>query len=398
MRAFEGVTVLDFTQVLAGPFAVMQLALLGADVIKVEHPDSGDQTRGLMNAGEDVGMSPSFMGMNLNKRSLTLDLKQEEAVNIILDLLPGVDVIVENFKAGTMDRMGLGYAALRKKKPSLIYCALTGYGQTGPRAGEAAYDGAIQAASGMMSQTGHETTGPTRTGYMPVDMSTALNTAFAVSAALYRREKTGEGQLVDVAMLDTAVIMQASQFSNYLNQGTLVGLRGNASPTGQPTANVFPTSDGYIQITALRQPQVEKLFDELDLSDLLSNPDYATPDARLTHQQPVFDAMATKLVAKTTDKWMAQLAPAGIPVAEVKSVPDVAADPELFKRNALTTLPSPIEGQTEITVAKAGYVTDRDGPEVTSGPPLLGQHTDEILQSIGYDEQRISALRERGTI
>ena len=150
--AFEGIRILDFTQVLAGPFAVMQMALLGADVIKVEQPQTGDQTRGLMNAGEDLQMSPSFMGMNLNKRSLTLNLKDENAAEVIKKLLPTVDVIVENFKAGTMQRLGLDYESLRALKPDLIYCSITGYGQNGPKAGDAAYDGAIQASSGMMSQ------------------------------------------------------------------------------------------------------------------------------------------------------------------------------------------------------------------------------------------------------
>ena len=233
-QAFEGIKILDFTQVLAGPFSVMQLALLGAEVIKVEQPTTGDQTRGLMNVGEDIGLSPSFMGMNLNKRSLTLNLKSADAISIIKQLIVDTDVMVENFKAGTMERLGLGYEELKKIKPDLIYCSVTGYGQNGPKAGEAAYDGAIQAFTGMMSQTRHAETGPTRTGFMPVDMGTALNTAFSISTALYRKLATGEGQRIDVAMLDTALVMQAAQYSNYLNQGTLIGLPGNASPTHQP--------------------------------------------------------------------------------------------------------------------------------------------------------------------
>ena len=205
--AFSDVRILDFSQVLAGPFAVMQLALLGADVIKVEQPVIGDSTRGLMSEGQDESMSPAFMGMNLNKKSLTLDLKKPEAINIISRLIPDIDVVVENFKGGTMRRMGLDYDALRKINPDLIYCSVTGYGQTGAKAADDAYDGAIQASSGMMSQNGHPETGPTRTGYMPVDMSTALNTAFAISAALYRKVRTGKGQYIDVAMMDTAIIM-----------------------------------------------------------------------------------------------------------------------------------------------------------------------------------------------
>lgn len=396
--AFEGVTILDFTQVLAAPFAVMQLALLGAQVIKVEQPVTGDQTRGLMNVSEDALMSPSFMTVNLNKRSLTLNLKHEAGINIIKQLLPEVDVLVENFKAGTMARMGLDYETLKQLKPDLIYCSVTGYGQTGPKAGDAAYDGAIQAASGMMSQNGHPETGPTRTGYMPVDMSTALNTAFALSASLFRRAMTGQGQYIDVAMLDTAIVMQASQFSNYLNQGTLVGLRGNSSPTGQPTADVFHTLDGFIQITALRQPQVERLFAELDLSHLLREEIYSTPDKRLENPVGIVTAMNAVLATKSTSDWMRQLAPTGVPVAEIRSVEEVANDPDLVNRNALASLPSPNDQTKTIRVAKAGYVTNEDGPTIRSGPPQLGEHTDEILKSIGYDSVAIEKLRASGTV
>ncbi len=396
--AFEGIRILDFTQVLAGPFAVMQLALLGAEVIKVEQPLTGDQTRGLMNKGEDIGMSPSFMGMNLNKKSLTLNLKEPEAAEVIKKLLPSIDVVVENFKAGTMKRRGLDYETLREIKPDLIYCSLSGYGQTGSRAGEAAYDGAIQASSGMMSQNGHEETGPTRTGYMPVDMSTALNTAFAISASLHRKAKTGKGQFIDVAMLDTAVVMQAAQFSNYMNQGQLVGLRGNASPTGQPTANVFPTKDGHIQITALRQPQVEKLFAELGLSDMLKEDRYATPEARVSQKEPIFAAVSKGLADKTTTEWMEQLASQGIPVAEVRDLPEVSQDEDLAEREVFISLPSPVADNETIRVVKAGYVTNEDGPSVHSGPPLLGAHTEEILRDLGYDDEHLNELSNKGVI
>ncbi|MEK9869167.1 MAG: CoA transferase [Gammaproteobacteria bacterium] len=396
--AFSNVRILDFTQVLAGPFAAMQLALLGADVIKVENPSAGDQTRGLMNEGNDPAMSPSFMTVNLNKRSLTLNLKDQSAIEIIRRLIPTVDVVMENFKGGTMARLGLDYDTLREIKPDLIYCSITGYGQTGARAADAAYDGAIQAASGMMSQNGHAETGPTRTGYMPVDMSTALNTAFAVSSALYRKATTGSGQYIDVAMLDTAIIMQAAQFSNWLNQGTLVGLRGNASPTRQPTADVFPTADGHIQITALRQPQVEKLFAELNLAAMLEMPEFASPDMRIEHPAAIKTAMSDALSTRTTAEWMRILAAAGVPVAEVRELPEVAEDTELAHRNALKTLPSPLDPDKNITVAQAGYVTSEDGPATRSGPPLLGQHTEEILISIGYSMDEIQALRHAGTI
>jgi CoA:oxalate CoA-transferase len=396
--AFEGIRIIDFTQVLAGPFGVMQLALLGAEVIKVEQPGTGDQTRGLMNAGEDIGMSPSFMGMNLNKKSITLNLKSPDAVEIIKKLVIDADVVVENFKAGTMERMGLGYDVLNKIKPDLIYCSVTGYGQTGPKAGEAAYDGAIQASSGMMSQTGHSETGPTRTGFMPVDMSTALNTAFAISASLHRKAKTGKGQRIDLAMMDTAIVMQAAQYSNYLNQGSLIGLLGNASPTKQPTANVFPTSDGHVQVTALRQPQVEKLFNAIGKSEDLLRPEFSTPEQRVKNTPLVNDFMCDELGKHTTAHWMTTLAEVGIPVAEIRELPEVVKDPQFEHRGVFATVPSPADNKKEVTLVKAGFTTNEDGPTVRHGPPTLGEHNDEILGAIGLSPDEIQAYRDKGVV
>ena len=395
-QAFEGIRIVDFSQVLAAPFAVMQLALLGAEVIKVEHPVVGDQTRSLMNTGADHGMAPSFLGMNLNKKSITVNLKSSDGVAIIKKMIESADVVVENFKAGTMEQLGLGYDVMAEWKPDLIFCSVTGYGQTGPRAGEAAYDGAIQAASGMMSQNGHTSTGPTRTGYMPVDMATALNTAFAISAALYRKLSTGLGQRIDVAMLDTAVVMQAAQFSNYINQGNLVGLLGNASPTRQPTANVFETSDGSIQVTAIRQQQVETLFKAIGEAARLTEPDFATPAARIENHIDVHTAVAQAMLKKTTKQWITTLASQGIPVAEIKSVPEVSKDKSLHQRGVFTTHDSPLDDGESFTVVKAGYLLDQDGPQVRSVAPLLGQHTEQILISLGFDREVIQRFKATG--
>ncbi|HJL61426.1 MAG TPA: CoA transferase [Pseudomonadales bacterium] len=397
-QAFEGIRIIDFTQVLAGPFAVMQLALLGAEVIKVEQPETGDQTRGLMSNTRNQGMSPSFMGMNLNKKSITLNLNSAEAKEIVKKLVLEADVLVENFKAGTMQRMGLSYEELLVVKPDLIYCSVTGYGQDGPKAGEAAYDGAIQASSGMMSQTGHPTTGPTRTGFMPVDMSTALNTAFAISTSLYRKAQTGKGQYIDVAMMDTAVVMQAAQYDNYLNQGNLVGLLGNASPTKQPTANLFPTKDGFIQVTALSQSQIEKLFDALGKLEELEQPIFKTSEARVKNSDAVKKFLSEALKRNTTSYWMTNLSKAGIPVAEVRELPEVIEDPQFESREVFESIVSPLKSDESVTLVKAGYVMSKDGPTVHLNPPKLGEHTNEILGSLGYSEASISEFRQAGII
>ena len=397
-QAFSGIQILDFTQVFAGPFAVMQLALLGADVIKIEQPGTGDQTRGLMNASNDQSQSPSFLTMNANKRSLTLNLKSPEAVNLIKRLIETTDVVVENFKAGTMTKLGLDYECLKALKPDLIYCSITGYGQSGPKAGEAAYDGAIQAASGMMSQNGHLSSGPTRTGFMPVDMATALSTAFAISASLHRKATTGLGQYIDSAMLDTAIVMQASQFSNYLNQGQLLGLQGNASPTGQPTANVFPTQDGFIQITALKQNQIEQLFDALECSERLKESAFNDPLQRKQNPAVVNALLCEKLKGRTTHAWMNILPKKGIPTAEVKTIPEVLEDPQLLVREVIEQV-APTDANAEsIHIIKAGYAADQDGPSITRPPPKLGEHTQEILLSLNLTSSEIDTLRSLGVI
>lgn len=397
-QAFADIRVLDFTQVLAGPFAVMQLALLGAEVIKIEQPGSGDQTRSLMQKA--VGSpepAPSFLTCNVNKRSLTLNLKAPEATSLVHELVRRADVVVENFKAGTMHRLGLDYASLSRLQPALIYCSISGYGQKGPLAGAAAYDGAIQAASGMMSQVGHAETGPTRTGYMPVDMATALNAAFAITAALLRRERGGGGQYIDLAMLDTAVQLQAVQFANYLQEGGLVGLRGNGSPTGQPTADVFATADGFIQITALRQSQVEVLFGELGLAALLQDANFATPKARAAGREQVRRLMTNALAGETTAVWLARLAEAGVPVAPVRTLPEVMEEPQLAHRRVFADLPLP-GGSGRHQVVTSGFLTDADGPSAARPAPLLGDDTDAVLAELGYGPEKIADLRKREVI
>jgi len=394
-QAFEGVRIIDFTQVFAGPFAVMQLALLGADVIKIEQPETGDQTRGLMNASDDGKPSPSFLTMNLNKRSLTLNLKHPEALRIVTALVATADVVVENFKAGTMDKLGFGFETLRAIKPDLIYCSISGYGQTGPKAGEAAYDGAIQAASGMMSQNGHPSTGPTRTGFMPVDMSTAMHAAFAIASALHRKAISGEGQYLDLAMMDTALVLQAAQISNYKNQGQLNPLQGNASPTGQPTADVFSTQDGFIQVTALRQNQVEALFDAFGKREQLSEMGFRTPQERAENAEIVSDYCAQALRGASTQSWLEALAKRGIPVAEVRDLPTVLQDPQLATRGVVQAIEQ--AGET-VHVVTSGYIANVDGPQIQSPSPALGADSGAILESLGFSDTDIEAWKHEGVI
>ena len=396
-QAFAGIRILDFTQVLAGPCAVMQLALLGAEVIKVEQPGSGDQMRSLMTTSTD-GLSPGFQTANLNKRSITLDLKSASAERVIAALVPRVDVVVENFKAGTMDRLGFGYGQLIEMNEGLIYCAISGYGQTGPGAGAAAYDGAIQAASGMMWQTGQAETGPTRTGYMPCDMGTALHAAFAISSALLRRERTGRGQLLDVAMQDTAIVMQAAQFSNYMNEGTLPGLLGNLSSTRAPTADTFPTADGYLQISALRDNQVHTLMDVIGIGDRFAEPAFTSEQARIANANVVQAAVRAALSEAGTAHWLEVIGRAGVPVAEVRDIPDVIRDPQLEGRGVLQEVARADDPERSSRVVTAGFVANEDGPAIRQPAPLLGADTHSILTEAGFSGDEVKAMQAEGAL
>jgi crotonobetainyl-CoA:carnitine CoA-transferase CaiB-like acyl-CoA transferase len=397
-RAFEGIRIIDFTQVLAGPFATAQLAGLGADVIKIEQPGTGDQTRSLLGGPEDAGMTPSFLTCNHGKRSLTLNLKAAEARDIVLALVRSADVVVENFTPGVMERLGLGADVLCRERAGLIYCSISGYGQSGPNARQAAYDGAIQAASGMMAVSGHPETGPTRTGYMPVDMATALNAAFAIAAALYRRSVTGEGQRLDVAMMDTALALHAPQVSAFLVKGSQPPLLGNRSPTRQPTANVFATADGFVQVVALKEAQVARLFDVLGLTDRYAEPEFATVNARIDGREAVDALLAPAFRSSPTAHWLGALAAAGVPVAEIRDYAAVTADPQFAGRPVFAEVPAPARAGQTVKVVAAAHTADTDPPRVDRAPPRLGEHTDEILSEIGYSAGQIAALRTGGVI
>ncbi|MCP5180023.1 MAG: CoA transferase [Pseudomonadales bacterium] len=397
MQALAGIRILDFTQVLAGPFATQQLAQLGAEIIKVEPVGKGDMTRAGLLRNERGRTVPSFTTCNIGKKSIALDLKQPAACEVVQRLLPSCDVMVENMKPGVMQRLGFGYDTVRALRPDIIYCSVSGYGQTGPGAERPAFDGAIQADSGMMSISGHPQTGPVRTGYFAVDMTTGLNTAFAITAALLRRQRTGDGQRVDVAMEDTAMMLMAPQMSAYLANGTLPELLGNASPTRQPTADVFPTADGHIQIAALSERHVKGLFDLTGLDAL----DAQFPDtaSRIHHREHILARLYDALRVRTTAEWIGLLETAGIPCARVRTLDQVAVDPQLATRPAIVEAPVANDGsEGTVKVVGASHTTFTDPPKVQRAAPALGEHTDELLHELGYDKDAIRALRDTGAV
>jgi CoA:oxalate CoA-transferase len=399
-HAFAGLRILDFSQVLAGPACTNFFAMQGADVIKVENPVAGDQFRGLMKTDkfDDYGMSPGFMSLNTGKRSLAIDLKHPQAKAIIHRLIESSDILVENFRAGVIETLGYSYDAVRAIKPDIIYCSVSGYGQEGPKAGAPAYDGAIQAASGMMSVTGHPETGPTRTGYTVVDMSTAVTAAFAISAALHRRRDAGLGQRLDVAMMDTAMWMMSPLMSSHIVGGEEFKLNGNNSPVMTPTSNVFPASDGYLQITGLTEQHAAAIVEvlELDASDSRLQ---STQTMRDNHDE-VRDMFAAAMRERPLTHWLERLSAAKVPHAPIRDYQGVLADPQLAHRGILVDAPVPASATAatgeNVQLIGAAYVADQDGPAVTGPAPVLGEHINAVLAEAGYSPAEVAAFREAG--
>ena len=399
-KAFEGIKVLDLSQVLAGPSCGMQLALLGADVIKIEPPVGGDQMRDrvLESQFSPIGMAAGFLTMNINKRSLALDIKTEQGKAILFDLIKEADAILHNFRAGVVDRLGLDYESVKKVNPSIVYTVISGFGSRGPKAADPAYDGAIQAASGMMANNGTEESGPLRTGYMGVDLMTGMSAAYATSAALLRKQRTGKGQMVDVAMLDCAIVLQAANFARHVVDDVPDMLIGNQSITGAPTASSFSTKQGSMLSAALMPKHVEAFFDELGIADLLEDPRFSSREARIKNKDVVRAAMLKAFESDTAENWEKRLAPRGVPISKVNSVAETSALEQLQHRNILTDVPAAAGMERGYRLVGAPFVNSEDGPEPARSAPTLGQHSREILADLGIDNTAFEKLLADGVI
>ncbi|MCY3855771.1 MAG: CoA transferase [Rhodospirillales bacterium] len=403
-NTLEGVRVLDFTQVLAGPYCTQQLALLGAEVIKVENRVGGDQARQTLPATdpdlEELGASPLFLAVNTGKRSLTLDLKHERAGEVVRRLAAGSDVLVENFKAGTMDRLGFGYGAMSAINPKLIYCAISGYGQTGPRASAAAYDAAIQAASGMMSVTGTPETGPVKTGHWTIDMTTATQACFAISASLFCRERTGQGDFLDLSMLDTAAGVMAPNLTMYSVNGTVPNLSGNRSQTGNPVADVYPASDGLVMIAAATQNQFLSLASLLGREELTADARFLTLSDRIANADELRVILSDAFSRESAAIWEDRLADAGIPAARVSTIPQVwQENPQLTHRGVFQTVPrQPGAGEGDWPYVDVAFHGMRKVARTPHPAPLLGEHTEEILAEAGFSPTEIGELRSQNVV
>jgi CoA:oxalate CoA-transferase len=394
MPLLEGVRVLDLTNVLAGPFCCYQLAQLGADVIKVELPKSGDLARQL-GADPELNrklMGASFLAQNAGKRSITINLKHAEGKSVFRRLVATADVLVENFRPGVMARLGLGYDELRKTKPDLIYCAISGFGQSGPLKDNPAYDQIIQGLSGVMSITGDENSAPLRVGFPIADTVGGITAAFAIAAVLFRRERAKTGDFIDVAMLEATIATMGWAVSNWLIAGVKPQPMGNKNMTASPSGT-FRTKEGLLNIAANEQSQFEVLCRLLGRADLLSDPRFATRDERKRFRSELTDELEQALAYRSAREWSALFNLNGLPAGEVLSIPEILDHPQLTERSLIARFEGVPGTERNIAAVRSGFKLDSGDPQPQSPPPLLGADTDAILHELGYDDAAIARLR-----
>jgi crotonobetainyl-CoA:carnitine CoA-transferase CaiB-like acyl-CoA transferase len=394
-----GVRVLDMTNVLAGPFAGYQLALLGADVVKVETPHGGDLARQL---GADPELSAehagvSFLAQNAGKRSVTVDLKTPGGKQVFERLVEQADVLLENFRPGVLERLGFDWDRLRSLNPRLVYCAVSGFGSTGPMRGRPAYDQVIQGLSGIMSVTGTAETAPLRVGFPVCDSFGGLAAAMAVCAALVRQRQTGQGARLDTSMLDAALTAMGWVVSDHLIAGREPVPMGNENRTSAPSG-AFETADGALNIAANKQEQFEALCRALHREELIEDPRFLTREDRKRNRDLLRDELEISLKARSATDWDAVLLDTGVPAAPVVSVPEALASEQIEHRGLISEVPLPASRGGTIRVV--GLPTHVDGsPVAASGPPpRLGQHTDEVLAGLGYTAEQIELLHLEGAV
>jgi CoA:oxalate CoA-transferase len=396
-KLLEGVRVLDLTNVLSGPFATLHLALLGAEVIKIENPVDGDLARKLGNVpklNKDL-MGTSFLAQNANKKSVTLNLKAEKGCEVFRKLATTADVLVENFRPGVMDRLGLSYETLAEINPRLVYCAISGFGQTGPDAQKPAYDQIIQGLSGTMAVHGDERLNPLRCGFPVCDTVGGLNAAFAVMAALYHRERTGEGQMIDIALLDSIMPPMGWVVANLLIGGQPPVLMGNDNFTAAPSGT-FATKDGFINIAANKQEQWEAVADVIGIPDLKTDPRFSERDTRKRNRKLLTPLLEDRLKMRTTAEWVEVLNDHDVPSGAILGLQEALAQPQVTHRKTLQSVPVPGIGDVPLFGLTALF--EKTPGEIDAPPPRLSAHTEEILTGAGYTVTEIADMKRQGIV
>ncbi|HUD34831.1 MAG TPA: CaiB/BaiF CoA-transferase family protein [Variovorax sp.] len=397
-KPLRDIRVLDLTNVLAGPFACHQLAHMGADVIKVETRNGGDLARQL---GADAELNQGFMGVsflaqNPGKRSITIDFKHAAGKDVFRKLVRTADVLVENFRPGVMKRLGLGYEELLAENPKLIYCAISGFGQTGPLRDLPAYDQIIQGMSGVMSITGAPENAPYRVGYPMADTIGGITAAFAVAAALADRERQG-GTFIDVSMLEAVMSTMGWAVSNHLIAGREPRPMGNENVTASPSGT-FRTGDGLLNIAANKQEQFESVCRVVGRPELIEDERFVGRQDRLRHRFELKALLEEAMAAKSTDEWWRLFNAAGVPAGPVYSVPQALEHPQIAERGMIGSFADAPGVGRDIRLVRTGFKVNGEAPRVDTPPPRLGQHSDEILAELGYDRADIETLRTQKAV
>ncbi|WP_027285057.1 CaiB/BaiF CoA transferase family protein [Rubritepida flocculans] len=393
----KGLRVLDLTRVLAGPTCTQMLGDLGAEVIKIERPEAGDDTRGFAPPfWPETKESAYFLGVNRNKQSVTLDIAKPEGQAVIHRLLPHCDILVENFKVGALAKYGLGWEQLKAKHPRLIYCSITGFGQTGPYAPRPGYDALIQAMGGVMSLTGEPKGSPQKVGVPVADLFAGLYGCIGILAALNHRHSTGEGQHIDIGMLDTHVAWLANQGMNYLATGENPPRLGNQHPNISPYQE-FPTKDGYIILAIGNDPTFERFCRAFGVPHLLEDPRFQTNAKRVENRDLVTATLTPVMTSRTTAEWVEALEREKIGCGPINTLKDVFADPHVQARGMVVKMPH--GSGAEIEVIANPVKLSATPPDYRSPPPVLGEHTEAVLRGLlGMGEAEIAALREKGVL
>ncbi|KIP18365.1 coA-transferase III family protein [Burkholderia sp. MSHR3999] len=406
MGALSHIRVLDLTRVLAGPWCAQTLADFGADVIKVERPGAGDDTRHwgppyLKDAnGADTAEAAYYLAANRNKRSVTIDIATPEGQRIVRELAAQSDVVLENYKVGQLKKYGLDYASLRAVKPDLVYCSVTGFGQTGPYAHRAGYDFIIQGIGGFMSITGERDGepggGPQKAGVAISDLATGLYSTIAVLAALAHRDRTGEGQYIDMALLDVQVALLANMNTNFLASGKPPVRWGNAHPNIVPY-QTFQTRDGWIIVAVGNDGQFRKFVEAGGRPELADDERFATNPARVRHRDTLVPILADMVRTLDKNTWIAALEAAGVPCGPINDLEEVFDDDQVVARGMQVELPHPCGANVKLV--RNPIRMSATPPDARSAPPLLGAHTDAVLRELlGYDDERIAALKAKQAI
>ena len=403
-HAFDGIKVLAVARVVAAPFAAYQLAMHGADVIHVESPgaDGADSSRtsgNLRTPFHEARMAHNFLAYNSNKRSLTLAINTPAGQDVFRRMAAKADVVIENLKGGTMARYGLGYEDLKKINPRIVFCSVTGYGQTGPKKSDPAIDGVIQAVSGMMSITGTPESGPLKTGSTIVDYTTGYAAALGIAIALFQRTRTGEGQSIDVAMLETAMTMMGGEVLRAITAGETPPLVGNGSGKGVYVSNTYRCKEGHLAIAAGAAPRREKLWKAIGATDVPQDPRFSSDAAVAQNLKALDHEIERRLAARTAREWEAILNEAGVAAMEVLPLDRAVHHPQLEARRFFHAFDDrEATGLPPFKVPTAPYRLSATPAQIRSMPPRHGQHTEEVLGEYGFSKEEIAALRESKTV